>query len=266
MTDGHGVRSPGVRNLRALARDRAARTETASCLLEGPRVIAAALDRGARLTEVWFGAGSRHAFPDLSARLDAAGVPQHTLREGVLEKVGTTRTPQPVLAVAEWRPAPVAAAFAGGFTVVAVDVADPGNLGTILRSAEAAGADGVVVTADGVDPRSPKVVRASAGATFGVPVVVAASAVEALAAARSAGARCHGATVSGGEAPDAVDLAHGSAIVVGNEAHGLAPDVVAALDDTVTIPMAGATESLNVAMATTVLCFEAARQRTRVGS
>lgn len=264
MTDGHGVRSPGVRNLRALARDRAARAETATCLLEGPRVIAAALDRGARLTEVWFGWGARSAFGDLTARLDAVGVPQHTLREGVLEKIGTTRTPQPVLGVARWAPTPPESVFGAGFTVVAVDVADPGNLGTILRSAEAAGADGVVVTGAGVDPSAPKVVRASAGAVFGLPVAVTPDAASALAAARTRGARCHGATARGGRAPDAVDLARSAAIVVGNEAHGLAPEVVATLDDTVTIPMSGATESLNVAMATTVLCFEAARQRAAV--
>ena len=266
MTDGHGVRSPGVRNLRALARDRAARAETASCLLEGPRVIAAALDRGARLTEVWFGWGARPAFGDLAARLDAAGVPQRTLREGVLEKIGTTRTPQPVIGVAGWAPSEPAAAFGGGFTVVVVDVSDPGNLGTILRSAEAAGADGAVVTGAGVDPSAPKVVRASAGAVFGLPVAVADDATAAVAVARAHGARCHGATARGGVAPDAVDLARASAIVVGNEAHGLSADVVDTLDDTVTIPMAGATESLNVAMATTVLCFEAARQRAAVRS
>jgi len=264
VTDGHGIRSPRVRVLRALARDRSARAETSTCLLEGPRVIAAALDRGARLREVWYGWGARHAFPDLSARLDAAGIEQHSLREGALEKIGTTRTPQPVLGVAEWRPVEPDAAFGDGFTVVAADVTDPGNLGTILRSAEAAGAEAVVVTDAGVDPRSPKVVRSSAGAAFGVPVAVVADVATALVAARARGARCHGAVAHGGAAPDALDLAHRSAIVVGNEAHGLPADVVAGLDDTVTIPMAGVTESLNVAMATTVLCFEAARQRSAV--
>jgi len=149
---------------------------------------------------------------------------------------------------------------------VAADVADPGNLGTILRSAEAAGADGVVVTDAGVDPSSPKVVRASAGAVFGLPVVVVSDAPTALEAARVRGVRRYGAVARGGVAPDAVDLTHDAAIVVGHEAHGLAPEVEASLDGTVTIPMAGVSESLNVAMATTVLCFEAARQRTAVRS
>ena len=224
-------------------------------------MIAAALDRRATLTEVWFGSGSRRAFPELSARLDDAAIPQLELREGALERIGTTQTPQPVLGVAQWRPATIEEATGSGFTVVAVAVADPGNLGTILRSAEAAGADGVVLAGDGVDPTGPKVVRASAGALFGVPVAVSPDPHTTIAALRARGLRCLGAVAAGGEPPDAVDLAHGAAVFVGNEAHGLPADLVEALDATVTIPMAGVTESLNVAMATTVLCFEAARQR-----
>jgi TrmH family RNA methyltransferase len=233
-------------------------------MLEGPRVIGAAIERGADLVAVYLGHGAAPAFPDLLDRVVRAGIPVHTLKEGVLEKIGTTRTPQPVLAVARWSPrslADLVARARDGVVVVTVDVADPGNLGTILRSAEAAGAAGVVVAGRGVDIRSPKVVRASAGAVFGVPVAEVPDPAAALAAFRAAGIRCLGAVARGGAAPGEVVLARGCAIVLGNEAHGLAPDLAAALDGAVTIPMAGAAESLNVAMAATVLCFEAARQR-----
>jgi TrmH family RNA methyltransferase len=262
--DAHGARHPDVRVLRAIARDRRAREDTGLCLLEGPRVISAALDRSARLGGVWFGYGARPAFSDLDARLKSAGVAVHTLKEGVLEKVGTTRTPQPVLATARLSPVPIgdlAARVDGGFVVVAVGVADPGNLGTILRSAEAAGAAGVIVAGDSVDVRNPKVVRASAGALFGIPVAEVPDPLEATGALRDAGVRVIGAVARGGDAAARVDLTGRVALVVGNEARGVDPALVAALDATVTIPMAGAAESLNVAMAATVLCFEAARQR-----
>src|SRR5262249_3745955 len=149
------------------------------------------------------------------------------LKEGVLEKIGTTRTPQPVLAVAAWPMANVAdlvelvASRAGRHLVVTVDVADPGNLGTILRSAEAAGAGGVGVTGQGVDVRNPKVVRSSAGAAFGVPVIEMADAAAAVATLREYGVTCLGAVASGGAAPDTIDVGGAVAFVVGNEARGL---------------------------------------------
>jgi RNA methyltransferase, TrmH family len=256
-----------VRELRALARDPRARVDSAATIVEGPRVIDAALDRRASLRAAYLGYGARRAFGPLVERLDAAGIPVVDLKEGVLEKVGTTRTPQPVLAVADWPAADVAelardaTSRSGELFVVTVDVSDPGNLGTIVRSAEAAGADGVVVAGDGVDVRNPKVVRASAGAVFGVPVVETTDAVSAVAVLREHGVACFGALATGGVAPDALALDGSVAFVVGNEARGLNAPLVAALDGTVTIPMAGSAESLNVAMATTVLCFEAARQR-----
>jgi TrmH family RNA methyltransferase len=228
-------------------------------------VIEAALDRHAPITEAYLGLGARTAFAPLVSRLVAAGVAPVDLKEGVLEKVSTTRTPQPVLAVARWGPASLDDLLGGpplaGLVVVLVDVADPGNLGTILRSAEAAGASAVVIAGTGVDVRSPKVIRASAGAVFGQPVVEASGTDAVLDALQGHGIRCFGAIAHGGAPPDAVALGRGAAIVMGNEAHGLNAALIARLDGTVTIPMAGVAESLNVAMATSVLCFEAARQR-----
>jgi len=264
VPDPYGFRHPDVRALRALAREPRARRESESCLVEGPRVIAAVLERGATVTGVYFGHGARRAFTGLADAARAADVPVHDLKEGVLEKIGTTRTPQPVLAVARWAPQRLDDLLASTGTaalLVVLDVADPGNLGTMLRSAEAAGLSGVVVAGGGVDVRSPKVVRASAGSLFGVPVAETADAGAALAALGAAGVRRLAAVARGGTAPGATDLGGRVALVVGNEAHGISADLGPHLDGTVTIPMSGAAESLNVAMAATVLCFEAARQR-----
>jgi TrmH family RNA methyltransferase len=233
--------------------------------VEGPRAVGAALDRGVAFEAVYFGPEAERAFPALVARLAEAGVARAELKEGVLEKVGTTRTPQPVLAIAPVPPVDRAALAHDGLVVVALGVSDPGNLGTLVRSAEASGAAAILLGPASVDAYNPKVVRASAGAIFGIPLVGAESegwsAVEALDALGELGRQRLGATAGRGALHTAVDFTRATAIVLGNEAHGIDAAVDARLDGHVQIPMAGPAESLNVAMAGTVLCFESARQR-----
>jgi TrmH family RNA methyltransferase len=188
--------------------------------------------------------------PEQSLDID---VPVHGLAPNVIERVASTDSPQPVIAVVAMRDADIPADST--FLLVADQLADPGNAGTIIRSAEAAGADAVVLTPGSVDPYNPKVVRASAGSVFRMPVVEAS--LESLTGFRRLGTSSH----RGDHYTDPVY--HGRvAVVVGNEAHGLADD--AAVDQWITIPHAGRTESLNVAMAATVLAFEVARQRSSV--
>jgi TrmH family RNA methyltransferase len=224
------------------------------------------LDRGARYERVFLGPGADHAFPTLCARLREADVPLLSMKEGVLEKVGTTRTPQPVLAVASRPEVDRAVLARDGLVVVALAMADPGNLGTLVRSAEAAGCAAMLLGPGSVDAYNPKVVRASAGAIFGIPVVDAESegwtAVEALDALGELGRQRLGATATLGTPHTEADFTRPTAVVLGNEAHGIGPEVDAHLDGHVHVPMAGPAESLNVAMAGTVLCFEAARQRS----
>ncbi len=182
-----------------------------------------------------------------------ADVLVHELAPNVMERVASTESPQPVLAVVAMQLAslPTTATF----VLVADRIADPGNAGTIIRSAEAAGADAVVLTPGSVDPYNPKVVRATAGSLFRIPVVEAT--LESLSRFRRLGTSSH----RGDVYTDPVY--HGRvAVVVGNEAHGLDDD--AAIDQWITIPHAGTVESLNVAMAATVLAFEVARQRSTV--
>ncbi len=182
----------------------------------------------------------------------------------MLEKVADARTPQPVLAVAAVRSVPLDDLGTDGLVIVAVTVRDPGNVGALVRSAEAAGAAGVVFV-DSADPYGPKAVRASAGAIFGVRVVEADDPVQVLETLGAQGRRRVGTLARGGLAHDAVDLTRPVAIVLGSEGQGLAPNVIALLDAEITIPMDGAAESLNVAMAGAVLAFEAARQRRAAG-
>ena len=145
--------------------------------------------------------------------------------------------------------------------LVCVDVRDPGNLGAVLRIAGATGVKGVICCAGTVDPFNPKVVRASAGAVFRVPLVVGATPAEALGALAEFGFRCWATVPHGGTDYAVADLEGPTALVLGNEGAGLPAEVVSGLNGSLTIPMEDGTESLNVAMTVAVLCFDAVRRR-----
>jgi TrmH family RNA methyltransferase len=239
-------------------------------VVEGTNVLEAALDGEADI-EALFAAPEAEA--ECAALLDRAarqGIPVHRLGPGVLERVAGTVTPQPVLAVAR-RQAPELAdvTTAGGaepkLLVVGVDVRDPGNAGTLIRSTEAAGAHGVIFCRGSVDVTNPKTVRASAGALFHVPVVEGCDPQEVLGVLGDLGLLRIAAVAHGGERPDRVDLNRALALVFGNEAHGLPADVLDRVDTQVTIPMPGRSESLNLAMAASILLYEARRQRAPGG-
>lgn len=155
----------------------------------------------------------------------------------------------------------VVARAATGASLVLVDVADPGNAGTLLRSAEAAGATAVLFCGTSVDPCNPKCVRASAGALFHLPIALGGEATTVLDQLGGAGVQRVATVVRDGRPYDELDLARPSAFVLGSEAHGLSPTVADRADVLATIPMAGRTESLNVALAGGLLVFEALRQR-----
>jgi TrmH family RNA methyltransferase len=217
-------------------------------VIEGATLVRVAAAAGLALEAVF---AERDAPP-----LDDLPIPVTEVETGALARVASTVTPQPVLAVAARCDTTLGALAPGAtFLVVGAGLSDPGNVGTILRSAEAAGADAVVLTQGSVDVFNPKVVRASAGALFHVPVVVdaTADAVGRLALRR------FGAVAAGGIPYDEAPFGEPCAVVLGNETRGL-PDGFP-LDDLVTVPHAGRAESLNVAMAATLLCFEVMRRR-----
>ncbi len=224
--------------------------EDSAFIIEGATLIAEAISANWRIESQFLAPGGIRVFGTESD--------VYQLAEGVMERVATTTTPQPVIAIAERRVASLASLPSDGWIVVADRVSDPGNLGTILRSAEAAGASAVVLTSDTVEAFNPKVVRSSAGALFHVPVVEGVQ----LSNVRSAGYRLVG--TSSHDQPGTIDyttadLSGRVAIVVGNESRGMSVEVE--VDQWITIPHAGRGESLNVAMAATLVCFEVAKQR-----
>ena len=254
---GLALSNPKIQRLRRLIGRRSSRTDEGCFVVEGPVLAAEAVAAGWRCRAQYLPDGS-------DAVVEGAGE-VHRLGQGVLERVASTETPQPPLVEVEMPDVQVPAALESASLVVVLDrLSDPGNLGTILRSAEAAGVDAVVVTPGSVDPYSPKTVRSSAGALFHVPVLGAT-----LDDVRTAGLELVGTssrrvparTVAG--YTDA-DWSGRVAIVMGNEAAGLPDewdDDRGPIDRWVTIEHRGRSESLNVAMATTLLVFEAVRAR-----
>jgi len=229
-------------------------------------VVREALAAGVEVESVYIdrtGSSPDGTLDDLLAEAYATGSRVFDLAPGVLARVADTVTPQPVMAVVHQMDVPLEALRTDDpeLVVVCVDLRDPGNAGTVLRSAEAAGATGVVACDGSVDLFNPKTVRASAGSLFRIPVVAGGEAAEVLAEMGSWGLTRLATTPRGGDAYTDVDLTGPVALVLGNEAHGLPEGLETLLDGQVTIPMAGRAESLNAGMAAAVLCFEAARQR-----
>lgn len=280
MTDGGhppplSAQNPRARRARRLLRDARLRRTERAYVVEGPGLVGEALACGCDVAEVFVGtvAATGEVVPrarQVWASAQAAGVAVFGLDVDALRSIASTDTPQPALAVIrrpDPLPDPLPGILAGqtgapALVLRLVALGDPGNAGTLVRSAEAAGAQAVVFEG-GVDPTNPKVLRASAGSALRLPIVVhdADSAARHRRHRRQSLVASIGLVASGGRPPEQCDLGAATELVVGNEAGGLPAGVVATLDDLVTIPMAEGVESLNAAMAGTVVLFEAARQR-----
>jgi RNA methyltransferase, TrmH family len=264
-SDPVGPRHPSVARLRRLSRRRSERAREAAVVIDGPVLLAEALDAGIEVQEVLVDLRAPEGVRAVAGRAAQGGAVVRDVVPEALERAGATVTPNSVVAVAARPEVPlegaVQAATAAASALVLVGVADPGNAGTLLRVAEASGIGAVLFCGDSVDPCNPKCVRASAGALFHVAVTSGGEAVEVLEALGEAGLRRAATTLEGALPYDHADLRGPVALVLGNEAHGLPDGLDDVLDETLTIPMVGRAESLNVAMAGAVLCFEALRQR-----
>lgn len=262
-----GAHSARLKRLRRLVRQPKVRSDERAFVVDGPTLVAEALASPRSVEGVYV--GRQHGRELLTAELDASEVslgttPIYSVDDAVLASILDPATPRPVAAIVEAPLFTLADIAAGLPLLVAVGLQDPGNLGTIIRTAEAAAFGGVVIVGHTVDHLNPKVVRSSAGSILRLPTVLHRSSVNAIEALR-AGGRPVVATVvdPSAQAYDQFDLTS-AAILVGSEPRGLDPTVIAASDDVVTIPMADGVESLNVAAAAAVVAFEAARQRRRL--
>lgn len=233
--------------------------------VEGPRLVGEALRSGLAAEALLISdSGERQ----LTRLRDTLHPKIRILRtsDRLFATVAGTETPQGVAALIEpphWRPADLFGAAA--LVVVLAGVQDPGNMGTIIRAAEAFGASGVIACTGSAHPFGPKAVRASAGSVFRLPTLAGSQPADVLDELRGRGLRQFAAVTTEGPAPPGTDLTQPCALWIGSEGGGLPEEVQRAADATIRIPLRDTVDSLNAASAATVLLYEAARQRGRMG-
>lgn len=227
-------------------------------LVEGAQCVTEALDHAGGLVRLYY----LDAGHPIVERARGAGVELVEVNEDVMGKLTSTVTPQGLVGVAGYVDVDVGELPDDAACVALLhSVRDPGNAGTILRSADAVGAAGVVFSTESVDLFNPKTVRASAGSLFHLPVVRGVETPAAVEALRGRGMRVLAMDARGDLDLHEVDLSDPVAFVFGNEAWGLPDDVAKLADATVRVPISGGAESLNLAAAATVCLFEWGRQR-----
>jgi TrmH family RNA methyltransferase len=266
-----GVHSPRLKAARRLNK-RAFRQRERAFLAEGPQAVAEAFHCGARITDLFLTVPARTRHHDLVAAIAAAGIPVHVVSGEVMDDLAQTVTPQGLLAVCGFVDVPLAEVAQRAMIAprdkpalmaLLANVRDPGNAGTVLRTADAAGAHAVVFADASVDPYNGKCVRASAGSLFHLPVVAGTRLEEAVVTLREAGLRIVAADGRAGRSLDDPEvqarLAGPTAWMFGNEAWGLPPELVALADEPVAVPIYGRAESLNLAAAAAVCLYASAR-------
>ena len=253
-------KAPRVRRVAALARKKE-RLETGCFLVEGPQAVRELLAHRADLAEVVYATTGSESWQFEVDRLASdSGIRVERVTDAVLAAMAETVQPQGVVAVARIPEVLLGEALAGAKLVAVLhEVRDPGNAGTVLRAADAAGADAVVFSGESIDPWHPKVVRSTTGSLFHLPVVVAGSLDVVVDAARAEGLETIAADVRGADIVDARgELAGRIAWVFGKEARGHGEAERGIVGRSLRLPIYGAAESLNLATAASVLLYETA--------
>jgi TrmH family RNA methyltransferase len=235
------------------------RRRAASFLAEGPNLVEAALRRGL-VSEVFVTESAMSRFGSV-----LADVPVHLVTERAAKALSDTVTPVGLVAVCSVPEVTLDDALADvpRLVAVAVEISEPGNAGTLIRIADAMGADAVVLAGHSVDPYNGKCLRASAGSIFSLPVVSESDAAQAVTALSGAGLQVLATTVDGEVSLDKADLSGPTAWLFGPEAHGLPSELATMATHRVHIPMPGSAESLNVASAAAICLYQSARAHRR---
>lgn len=239
-----------------------ARSTTGLFLLEGPQGLKEALDRPKLIVELYATPEAVERYAELFERAANARIEVQLVSEPVLKALTDTTTPQGIVAVCQQLDVTLDAVIAAKPRLIALlaNIRDPGNAGTVLRAADAAGADAVIFSANSVDVYNPKVVRSTTGSLFHLPIVVDADLELTIDALRTAGMQIFAANGGGDSVPDLAKdvLAAPTVWVMGNEAWGFEPETLKLVDRQVGVPIYGAAESLNLATAASICLYASA--------
>jgi TrmH family RNA methyltransferase len=258
--------NPRAARVKAVAKlaTRGARSETGLFLLEGPQAVAEALAyRPQLIVELYATPTALERYTDIAQTAVDAGVDVEFVTESVLEAMADTVTPQGFIAVCHQFPTALKEIFQDGpkLVVILEEVRDPGNLGTIIRVADAAGADAIILTGRSVDLYNPKVVRSTTGSLFHLPITIDVELADVLPRVREAGLQLIAADIKGIDLPTA--RAEGvldapTAWLFGNEARGLSEEHLKLAERSIRVPIYGDAESMNLATAAAVCLYESA--------
>lgn len=259
------AQNPLVKEVKSL-KNRKNREEKGLFFVEGARLVEEAFSSGAEISRVFvseqYASSRSNGGTDLAAR---QGVDAYILPDKLFKEISDTDNPQGIIAVIKVQkyelediiPRPER------FFVILDAVRDPGNMGTIIRTADAAGVGGIILSSDCVDIYNPKVLRATMGSVFHIPFFVSPHLNEDIARLKEKGIKVYAAHLKGKTSFYDVPMNEGVAIVIGNEANGISEEIAAASDMLVKIPMPGRSESLNASIAAGLLIYEVVRQRMK---
>ena len=201
-------------------------------------------------------------YANYSNRLNNSNAILYMVPDQLFREISDTENPQGILAVAEIPQYEISSILHEDSLVVVLDeIQDPGNLGTILRTAHAAGFDAAIVLKGSVDAYNPKTIRSSAGSIFHIPVISCHDTRECMECLKEKGIRIYGTHIGAEKNHYQVRLDKGAAILIGNEARGLSEEIIKYVDETIKIPMPGGAESLNASVAAGIVIYESVRQR-----
>jgi RNA methyltransferase, TrmH family len=250
--------NPRVKEARKLSR-RSERSGRRLFLADGPNAVEAALTVPDCVVEVFATVEATASYAALRASADAVSASWALVEDRALAALSDSVTPAGVVAVCRFVDVTLTEALTGPLVAICADVRDPGNAGTVIRCADAAGASGVVLAGTSVDAYNPKTVRASVGSLFHLPISVEPSTEAAVRAAQAAGMTVLAADGAGEVGLYDAPLAGRTAWLFGNEAWGLPAELAALADHRVAIPIHGRAESLNLSTAAALCLYESAR-------
>lgn len=253
------TQNPKIKELLLLQKKASERNQRGIFIAEGTKIVKEADPNSVVTYFVSENCDDLKTFEDLAGK----GVGPEIVSSSVFNSISTQKTPQGVIAVIRKKTWTIEDIISAGDPLIVLleNVQDPGNVGTIFRTAEAAGATGLLLTDGCADPYGPKTVRSTMGSLFRVPFIYGGSAADYLKRLREAGIRSYSLSLDASIPYDTADLSSPAAILVGNEGNGLLSETVSLSDHNIHIPMCGSVESLNAAIAASVVLYEASRQR-----
>lgn len=263
MTRLTGSQNPLIKEVRAL-KSKSGREEKGLYLIEGIRFVTEALKENIELRYVMFSETylSDRGSQDLLRSIEESSLDSYVIPDSLFASISDTQTPQGILAILNLERKQLKdTELAGELLVILDTIKDPGNLGTIIRTADAAGCGGVIVPDGCVDVYNPKVLRSTMGSIFHVPVCHCSNIAEAMNTTRKCGFKLCASHLEGSISIYDADLSGKVALIIGSEAEGIGDKTAEEADILIRIPMGGRAESLNAAVAAGIMIFEAVRQR-----